>query len=250
MTERSFDDGFWNDSFVQKLEKDAKYLFAYLWTNKHCNPAGIYEITLKTIAFETGIETEAIPILLEQCQPKIKWYSDLNIVWVKNFVKRQSKNPKFLIGVAKCLHFLNNGLIKEFIDYNALLGVSIPYQYTMDTVSKGIDSVGIETISDTDTDIVSDIDIKGGSRGDSKIGLIFKTFDDNFQRITEANREVLGDMIDNYGTDEVLIALNKAIKQNKRSLAYVEGILKGKGSGKAGANPRPVRKPEEFTEPT
>jgi len=64
----------------------------------------------------------------------------------------------------------------------------------------------------------------------NKTGLIFKTFDDNFQRITESNREVLGDYIDRYGADEVLIALEKSIKQNKRSLAYVEGILK-KGGG-------------------
>lgn len=63
----------------------------------------------------------------------------------------------------------------------------------------------------------------------NKTGIIFKTFDDNFQRMTERTRDVLGDYIDTYGADEVLIALNKAIKQNKRSLAYVEGILKGHG---------------------
>jgi len=63
------------------------------------------------------------------------------------------------------------------------------------------------------------------------IGQIFKTFDDNIQRITENTREVLNDYIETYGEDEVLTALNKAIKQNKRSLAYVEGILKGGKNG-------------------
>ena len=55
MPERRFDDGYWDDPFVQSAPKDAKLLYAYLWTNKHCNPAGLYQITPKTISFETGI---------------------------------------------------------------------------------------------------------------------------------------------------------------------------------------------------
>lgn len=84
----------------------------------------------------------------------------------------------------------------------------------------------------------------------NKTGIIFKTFDDNFQRITEANRDVLSDYIDNYGEDNVLVALNKAIKQNKRSLAYVEGILKEKGNGThqsgAGTGKRKYQSAEEY----
>jgi len=64
----------------------------------------------------------------------------------------------------------------------------------------------------------------------NNIGKIFKIFEENFgQRITETVRETLGDFIDNYGWEKVLVAMNKAIKQNKRSLAYVEGILKEVG---------------------
>jgi hypothetical protein len=65
MTERGFDTGFWTEGFVQKLPKDGKLLLSYLKTNEHCNPAGVYHITLTTMAFETKIAEPELPGLLE-----------------------------------------------------------------------------------------------------------------------------------------------------------------------------------------
>jgi len=138
MPRRSFDDSYWGDPFVQELNKDAKLLFAYLWTNKRCNSAGLYEITPKTIAFETGIEIENLPMLIEQLEEKVKWLKDENIIWVRNFLKHQPKSPQFLKSVAECLaRTSSNGVVKEFLEYYGSLGVSIPYQYGMDKVSRG-----------------------------------------------------------------------------------------------------------------
>jgi len=138
MPRRSFDDSYWGDPFVQDLDKDAKLLFAYLWTNKRCNSAGLYEITPKTIAFETGIEIESLPSLLEQLSEKVNWLKDENLIWVRNFLKHQPKSPQFLKSVADCLsHISSNGVIKEFLDYYGKLGVSIPYQYHIGSVGSG-----------------------------------------------------------------------------------------------------------------
>lgn len=161
MTQRSFDDAFWNDPFVQTLEKDAKFLFLYLWTNKHCNPAGLYEITQKTISFETDLDTQKLPSLFQMIKPKVEWYPDQNIVWVKNFVKRQSKSPKWMIAVANCLQaFSNNGLVKAFLDYNSKVGVSIPYQYPIDTIPIPSYTVPV-SYTNTNTDNIGGI-VKGG----------------------------------------------------------------------------------------
>jgi len=137
MPERRFDDGYWDDPFVQSAPKDAKLLYAYLWTNKHCNPAGLYQITPKTISFETGIAEADIPELFGVLKPKVVWYSEQNLVWVKNFIKRQSISSKFLVAVARCLSSINNnGAVKELLDYNlAKYRVSIPYEYGSDRVS-------------------------------------------------------------------------------------------------------------------
>jgi len=162
MPRRSFDDSYWGDPFVQELDKDAKLLFAYLWTNKRCNSAGLYEITTKTISFETGIEMESLPDLLEQLSEKVSWLKDENLIWVKNFLKHQPKSPQFLKSVADCLsHISSNGVVKEYLDYYGLMGVSIPYQYGMDKVSSGY---GYQTEPEPEQDIDKELDNKG--RGD------------------------------------------------------------------------------------
>lgn len=137
MPERRFDTGYWNDPDIMKLPMKAKLLYLYLWTNRHCNQAGLYEIALETIHFETGLELEEIPDLLELLKKKVAWYSDQNLVWVKNFLHRQGQSPQFLAAAAKCLKNIpNNGLVDEFIEYNqGRYTLSIPYQYPIDRVS-------------------------------------------------------------------------------------------------------------------
>jgi hypothetical protein len=119
MAERGFQTELWTDPFIQDLSPEAKLLFIYLWTNKHCNQAGLYEITLRTIAFDTGLSVESLPEIMKQIEPKVAWYPEQNLVWVKNFLKRQCKSNSFLIAAAKSLKPVrNNGLVAEFINYN------------------------------------------------------------------------------------------------------------------------------------
>ncbi len=137
MTERGFNTGFWTEGFVQKLPKDGKLLLSYLKTNEHCNPAGVYHITLTTIAFETKIPEPDLPSLLETLAPAVGWYQDEDMIWVKDFIKEQTNSSKFLAAAAKALvNVANNGLIKQVISYNQeKYMISIPYQYYMDRVS-------------------------------------------------------------------------------------------------------------------
>jgi len=119
LAERGFQTELWTDPFIQGLSPEAKLLFIYLWTNKHCNQAGLYEISLKTMAFDTGLSVESISALLSQLEPKVSWSAEQNLVWVKNFLKRQCKSQSFLIAAAKCLLSIKNKkLVEEFIQYN------------------------------------------------------------------------------------------------------------------------------------
>ena len=138
MPERGFLTETWDsDDWFQDLSRDQRYLFIYLWTNNHCNQAGLYHVTLTTIAFETKFSKEELPELLHSLSSKVKWYPEQNLIWVKNFLKRQSKSSKFLQAAAKCLTTIHhNGAIKELLDYNAQrYSLSIPYQYYIDRVS-------------------------------------------------------------------------------------------------------------------
>ncbi|MFH1087469.1 MAG: hypothetical protein V1737_02630 [Chloroflexota bacterium] len=152
MPERGFASETWNsDEWFQDLARDQRYLFIYLWTNDHCNQAGLYHITLKTIADETLFPKEALPELLSSLTPKVIWYPESNLVWVKNFLKRQSKSSKFLAAAAKCLTSIrDNNTVQELLDYNMRrYSISIPYQYYIDRISI------LTRVTGPDTDTVS-----------------------------------------------------------------------------------------------
>lgn len=128
MPERGFDTGFWGDKWVRRLPSPAKLLFSYLWTNDHCTQAGVYEITLDAIAFETGLREPELPQLLHGLSPKVEWYPDQDIIWVRNFLRRQAKSPKFLVAAIKSLDKLKvpEDIRRDFELYNEelLQGVS------------------------------------------------------------------------------------------------------------------------------
>jgi hypothetical protein len=133
MTERSIDTAIWSDSWFQELTPPQKLLFIYLWTNPRCSSAGIYEVSVRSISFDIGLPQEVIPELLEGLSPKVCWYPQHSLIWVKNFLRRQTRSPHFLVAVAKSLRHLPPEIVSEFLAYNNT--VSIPSLYRMQTVS-------------------------------------------------------------------------------------------------------------------
>lgn len=173
MTERAFLTDTWDDGWFQELSRDQRYLFIYLGTNNHCNQAGVYHITLATMAFETKFSAEELPGILKALSPKVEWYAEPNYIWVRSFIKQQAKSPKFLIAVARCLKNLKpNGLAKEVIDYNFKeYTISIPYEYDTERVSVGYPYTTDTSLTPTtDTDTISDPGSGTGRTGE--IGVV------------------------------------------------------------------------------
>ena len=145
MTERNIDTGFWNDPCIQPLSKDAKLLRLYSFSNDHCNQAGLYEITPETIELDTRIPASDLPSLFIELEPKVTYYKEEHLLWVKTFLKRNAKSPKFLVAVISCLEKIKvPEIIKEYLQYNKDLfdrlgypidTLSIPYRYPIDTLS-------------------------------------------------------------------------------------------------------------------
>ena len=123
MTERAFDTEFWDRPFIEELSIAAKLLYIYSWTNSHCNQAGLYKIGLRTISWATGIPQESLPSLFKELEPKIQWYSECNILWVRNFLRRQVKSPYFLKAAVKNIIALNapEEIKDAFQEYNSEL---------------------------------------------------------------------------------------------------------------------------------
>jgi len=232
VSERGFNTDYWADSFVETLPAEGKLLYIYLWTNPQCNQAGLYEITLDRIAYETKLPVDSLPSLLKALEPKVKWYGEHNIVWIKNFLKRQAKSPKFLIAAAKSLAAVhNNGAVKELLEYNLQrYSISIPYQYSIDTVA-------IPSISSASAITNTDLNKKGGGElisrfseiYEKEIGVISPAIAEDFRDFSVHCREKK--MPINWITE----AFAEAAKNNKRNWAYVKAILNrwiSEGKGK------------------
>jgi len=134
MPYRKFDTGTWQDPWFEDLPVNAKLAFVYFWTNEICNQAGIYEISEKRFLFDLGYGIDTISSVLN---PKIIWYPDKKIVWVRNFFKRQCQNGKFAISAMNSIKS-DPFKLQLFIDYNRkiLQGLKIDLSsYHIDMVS-------------------------------------------------------------------------------------------------------------------
>lgn len=89
---RTIDTATWDDPWFAELEPLDKLLFLYLVSNHRSTACGAYEITLRAIAFETGLTTEQTRKGLARLAPKILWWGDYQVVWIRNFYKHQCAN--------------------------------------------------------------------------------------------------------------------------------------------------------------
>lgn len=144
MATTDFDNGLWDDPWIQQRSPLAKLLFIYLWTNSHRNITALYTISKKTIIDETALTEEEVEKYLSELSPKVMYDSDRSICWVPNYVKRQ---------------FLRTGIISDkirvaikkslllFIDHPFFLEFKSRYSviFSKDEIgyAEGIDRVSI-----------------------------------------------------------------------------------------------------------
>jgi len=90
--QRYIDTKFWSDNYIVELDPLERYLFIYLLTNEHTNICGIYELPLRVMAFESGIDKEMLPKMLARFKDKIEFIDGW--VCIKNFMKHQSTSSR------------------------------------------------------------------------------------------------------------------------------------------------------------
>ena len=90
---RSVSTAFWSDPFIEELTPNEKLLFLYFITNEKTNMLGIYEVSIKKISFDTGINKDVIEKALKgfESLQKVKYVN--NHVVLVNFMKHQNYNP-------------------------------------------------------------------------------------------------------------------------------------------------------------
>lgn len=87
---RIVDTAFWSDGKVDEFSPEDKYFMLYLLTNPFTTQLGIYEISIKQVAFQMGYSMDAVKVLLDRFENKydlIIFSPKTNEVAIKNFLR-------------------------------------------------------------------------------------------------------------------------------------------------------------------
>ena len=88
---RLVDTKFWEDNYSSNLDPIEKLMFLYFLTNSHTNICGIYQVPLKIIAVDTGIDRDIVMKILSRFERDGKvifrdWW-----IAIKNFIRYQNE---------------------------------------------------------------------------------------------------------------------------------------------------------------
>lgn len=87
---RIVDTSFWTDGKVDDFSPEDKYFMLYLLTNPFSTQLGIYEISIKQVAFQMGYSMDAVKVLIDRFENKYGMiiFSDAtNEIAIKNFLR-------------------------------------------------------------------------------------------------------------------------------------------------------------------
>ena len=87
---RIVDASFWTDSKVDEFSPEDKYFMLYLLTNPFTTQLGIYQISLKHVAFQLGYTPDSVKVLLERFERKydmIRYCEETGEVAIKNYLR-------------------------------------------------------------------------------------------------------------------------------------------------------------------
>lgn len=103
---------FWLDDYTSNLDPIEKLLFLYFLTNTSTEICGVYEIPLKIVAVETGIDKEMVEKILGRFKKDKKIFYVDGWVYINNFTKHQAKNPSVELGIKRCFEEVPDSVVQ------------------------------------------------------------------------------------------------------------------------------------------
>jgi hypothetical protein len=147
---RAIDTEVWDDTWFADLEPDGKLLFLYLLTNRRTTACGAFEISVRMIVNETGIDADRVTELIDTFNPRVLWFKAANLIWVRNFFRRQYKNANekqvaaLRSSLAAFPPIITIAFKKEYPSlFNEESEPQIAYQEATDSLSIGVSPITI-----------------------------------------------------------------------------------------------------------
>jgi len=150
-TQRFISTSFWDDEWIQTLDPSEKLLYLYLMTNPLTTIAGIYEITVRRICFDTGFNSDTVKHILGKFEKARKAFHHNGFMVIPAWPQHQKADsrPKIKEGIDAILKKLS----PDMIDYI----ISVSYRYDIGSYRY----VRNYSDSDSDSDSESDTEREG-----------------------------------------------------------------------------------------
>ncbi|MBR8535434.1 hypothetical protein KDU71_07665 [Carboxylicivirga sediminis] len=115
---RSINTRIWTDEWFEDLKPLEKLVWIYLLSNLNTNLIGIYEISVKRIAFDTGLDKNEAQHISDKFHQEKKAFFYHGHVIIPNWIKNQSMNANMLKHARK----LYNNLTPAIHDFLKRIG--------------------------------------------------------------------------------------------------------------------------------
>lgn len=219
---------FWSDPKVDDdFTPEDKYFYLYLLTNPHTTLSGCYELGKRQASRELGYNEETVDRLIyrmETVHNVIRYDKATKEILLLNWHKYNwSKSPKCLKGVEYSLQNIKSDAFRKYCADT----LSIQYRYSIDTtvsVSVTVTEPITETVIYPNRDSLNNSEEKT-SAVDADLTQIVQRYEEVAGSFPRSALEKLQNWRKTFGTDMILLAIDRAAEANKLSWAYINGIL-------------------------
>lgn len=212
---------FWQDGFILDLTPEERYFYIYLLTSTKTKQCGIYVLPKRVAELETGYNMETVEKLLNRFVEygKILYDAETKELYILNWLHY---NPILNTNVEKCvlrelktvknkefIHmFLRTCLEEEWKIPLLLQHFGMPKEEGNSSLQEVAEGKEEETVEDTSHSEV------------------YKFYEQHISSLSPYIVKELKEWIQKVSGEGVLEALKIAFEQNKRTFAYVKGILR------------------------
>lgn len=219
---------FWDDpKVVEEMTPEDKYFFLYLLTNANTTQIGIYQITKKQMAFDTGYSLESINALLDRFinhHKMIVYNPNTREIALRNWGKYNlNRGGKPVIDCVKSeLNQVKDksliSLVAERIEKQEIKKIYDSY-YDTSTISGQEKEENQENQEKEEQE--KDEELKPATTTSNAI--VF--YQQNFGLLSPHLAEEILGWVNNLGNEMVIEALSRSLNRNKPSWGYAKSIL-------------------------
>ncbi|WP_368908503.1 DnaD domain-containing protein [Bacillus wiedmannii] len=212
---------FWQDEFILDLTPEERYFYIYLLTGTKTQQCGIYVLPKRLAELETGYSMETVEKLLNRfvAYGKILYDVETKELYILNWLHY---NPILNTNVEKCvLRELKTVKNKEFIHMFLCKCLEeewkIPLLLQHFGMPKEEDNSSLEVVAEEKEEEIEE---------DTSHSEVYKFYEQHISSLSPYIVKELKEWLQKVSGKTVLEALKIAFEQNKRTLAYVKGILR------------------------